>query len=167
MEAAPQNEKFISLRKWFEGLNQLRVRFGGGTGPLPAPIVEKAEGLVRELFAGDSPDVLLHGDLHHYNVLDSERGWLVIDPKGVIGPAGYETGPLLINPFDLLERPDPVRLTQRRIAVLSERLGLEREIIRAWGIAHAVLSAWWSVDDQDGWGQHSIRCAEVIEAADT
>ncbi len=45
----------------------------------------------------------MHGDFHHFNILSSERGWLVIDPKGVIGPAGYEVGPLLINPWgDLL-----------------------------------------------------------------
>lgn len=163
---APQGGEFLSLRRWFDGLDQLRARFGGGTGPLPARVVEKAEGLVRDLFAGEGPDVLLHGDFHHYNVLESGRGWLAIDPKGVIGPAGYEVGPFLINPFDLLERPDPVQVTHRRISVLSERLGFDRETIRAWGIAHAVLSAWWSVEDRGEW-RSAIRCAEVIGAART
>jgi streptomycin 6-kinase len=161
-----QDGKFISLRKWFDGLDHLRrVRFGGGTGPLPEPIVERAQGLVRELFAMHQPDVLLHGDFHHYNVLQAERGWLVIDPKGVIGPAGYEVGPFLINPFDLLERPDPVQVSARRIAILAEGLGFERELVQAWGIAHAVLSAWWSVEEKDGWADHSLRCAEAISAA--
>jgi streptomycin 6-kinase len=122
--------------------------------------------LVRELFAENQPDVLLHGDFHHYNVLESERGWLVIDPKGVIGPAGYEVGPLLINPFDLLERPDPVRITGRRIAILAERLGFEPEIIRAWGIAHAVLSACWSLEGQDDW-RSAMECAGVINRSRT
>jgi len=43
-------------------------------------------------------EALLHGDFHHFNVLKSARGWLVIDPKSVIGPHGYEVGPFLINP---------------------------------------------------------------------
>ncbi len=162
---APLEGRFLSLRTWFDCLKQLRARFDGGTGPLPLEMVEKAEGLVRDLFAEGRPDVLLHGDFHHYNVLDSERGWLVIDPKGVVGQAGYEVGPLLINPFDLLERPDPVQVTQRRIAILAEGLGFEQDYVQAWGIAHAVLSACWSLEEQDGWGQHSIQCGELISAA--
>ena len=158
----PQTGKFIPLTKWFDGLQQLRG------GPLPGRMVEKAVGLARELFAEGRPDVLLHGDFHHYNVLESERGWLAIDPKGVIGPAGYEVGPFLINPFDLLKRPNPVQVTERRIAILAEGLGFEREYVQAWGIAHAVLSASWSLEkqeDYDGWAEHSIRCAEVIGTA--
>jgi len=41
----------------------------------------------------------MHGDFHHYNVLSSDRGWLAIDPKGMLGPAAYEVGPLLMNPL--------------------------------------------------------------------
>ena len=129
---------------------------------MPNQIVEKAEGLVHELFAEDRPDVLLHGDFHHYNVLESERGWLAIDPKGVIGPAGYEAGPFLINPFDLLDRPDPARVTEQRITILAEQLGLERETIRGWGVAHAVLSAWWNLQDNGEW-RGAIQCAEMID----
>jgi streptomycin 6-kinase len=29
--------------------------------------------------------VVLHADLHHFNILSSERGWIAIDPKGVTG----------------------------------------------------------------------------------
>jgi streptomycin 6-kinase len=164
---APHDGRFLSLRKWFDGLDQLRVRFGGASGrsPLPDSLVDKAQGLVRELFAEGRPDVLLHGDFHHYNVMESLRGWLIIDPKGVIGPAGYEAGPFLMNPFDLLQRPDPVRVTGRRIAILAESLGFERKLVQAWGFAHAVLSAWWNVEDGDGDADHSLHCAEVISKA--
>jgi len=44
-------------------------------------------------------DRLLHGDLHHDNVLfDSRRGGLAIDPKGVIGELKYEIGAALETP---------------------------------------------------------------------
>jgi streptomycin 6-kinase len=164
-QPAPTTGKFLSLRNWFEALPQLREQFAGATGPLPVELVEHAEGAVRELFEENDREVLLHGDFHHYNVLESERGWLAIDAKGVVGPAGYEVGPLLINPFDLLERPDPLKVTERRIAILAERLGFERRIVQAWGIAHAVLSACWSLSDTDDWYVHSIRCGEIIRAA--
>jgi streptomycin 6-kinase len=156
----------IQLSEWFEGLKGLRVRFDGGTGPFPEQLVARVESLLPELFADPNPPVLLHGDFHHFNILSSERGWLAIDPKGVIGPAGYEVGPLLMNPSgDFLERPDPVRLTERRLAILSERLGMPRDHLRDWGICHSVISAWWDLTEDGTGGEYSIGCAEVISKA--
>jgi len=122
-----------------------------------------AEALIPELFAMSSAPMLIHGDLHHFNILSSERGWLAIDPKGVVGPPEYETGPLLINPIpEFLRGPDAVRRTERRIAILSEQLGFERERIRAWGICHAVLSAWWDLSNNNAGWEYAIRCAEIF-----
>jgi streptomycin 6-kinase len=104
----------------------------------------------------------MHGDFHHFNILSSERGWLVIDPKGVIGPACYELGPFLMNPWgDLLSGNHYRRLTRRRIDILYEHLGFERERIREWGVAHAVLSAWWGIEDNTGW-EYSLAFAEML-----
>jgi streptomycin 6-kinase len=155
---------FIQLKDWFGGFRRLRSRFDGGTGPLPVHLVEMAESLSNELLAENEDEMLIHGDFHHFNVLESARGWLAIDPKGVIGPKGYEVGPLLINPVpDFLSGGNPRVQTERRIAILSERLDMERERIRAWGICHAVLSIWWSIEDNDpGWGEYSLRCAELF-----
>ncbi len=134
--------KFIQLSDWFDGLKRLRVMFNSGTGPLNSKLVERVEQLVKDFFAENHKPVLMHGDFHHSNILSSERGWLVIDPKGVIGPAGYEMGPLLMNPWgDLLNGSNYRLITERRIDILHERLGFERERIRGWGSAHAVLSA--------------------------
>ena len=103
---------------------------------------------------------------HHFNILSSERGWLIIDPKGVIGPACYEVGPLLMNPWgDLSSGKDYRRLTKRRIDILHEHLGFERERIREWGLAHAVLSAWWGIEDNTGW-EYSLAFAEMIAGLD-
>jgi streptomycin 6-kinase len=163
---APAAVGLIQLSDWFKGFGALRSRFEGGTGPLDTDVVERAERAVTDFFAEDYTPTLIHGDFHHFNVLSSERGWLAIDPKGVVGPAGYEVGPLLINPWDeFLSRPDPVRLTERRIAILAERLGFERERIRAWGLAHAVLSAWWSMEDTGRGWEYSLDCARVIARA--
>jgi streptomycin 6-kinase len=153
---------FIQLSDWFAGLDELRPRFGGGTGPFPRALVERVEIILPELFADPRPPVLMHGDFHHFNVLSSGRGWLVIDPKGVIGPRGYECGPLLINPWDAFGRgADPVGVTERRIAILSERLGMSQETILGWGICHALLSAWWDLSEGAG-EDYSIRCGEAF-----
>ncbi len=159
---APALQSFIRLSDWFDGLKRLRAMFDGGTGPLNENLVERVDQSVREFFAENHHPVLMHGDFHHFNILSSERGWLIIDPKGVIGPACYEVGPLLMNPWgDLLSGKNYRQMTKRRIEILHERLGFERERIREWALAHAILSAWWSIEDNTGW-EYSLAFAEMI-----
>ncbi len=152
--------KFIQLSDWFDGLKGLRPHFGGGTGPFPVKLVERVEAVLPGLMS--APEVLLHGDFHHFNILSHGEGWLVIDPKGVIGPRGYESGPLLLNPWDQVKGPDARRMTQRRLAILSERTGLERGVLREWAVCHAVLSAWWSLDENDKGLEYALQCAEAF-----
>jgi streptomycin 6-kinase len=136
--------------------------FDGGTGPFNEKLVQRVEHSVKDFFVENLTPVLMHGDCHHYNILSSERGWLVIDPKGVIGPACYEVGPFLINPWDdFLNRPDHRQLTRRRIAILHEHLGFEPERIREWGLAHAILSSWWSMESHSDW-QYTVEFAEML-----
>lgn len=152
--APRESHSFSSVVDWVEGLERMRHRFGGGTGPLPAALVDQAEALFRDLLASSGDPVLLHGDLHHGNILSAERApWLAIDPKGLIGEPAYDTGAWLRNPLpELLDRPAPSVLLTRRIAIFSDILGLEPERVRGWGMAQAVLSAWWTVEDHGyGW----------------
>ncbi len=158
---AARLQKFIQLSDWFEGLKKIRPYFDGGTGPFPKELLEKVESFLPELFA-DTDIKLLHGDFHHFNILSSERGWLVIDPKGVIGPAGYEIGPLMLNPWDGLSDGVNFQIkTERRVSILAERLGWEREKIIKWTTAHAVLSAWWSIEDGMD-EEYSLQCAKLF-----
>ena len=157
---------FIKLSDWFDGLKKLRPHFNGGTGPFDEKLVDRVERSVKDFLAENHKPVFMHGDFHHFNILSSERGWLIIDPKGVIGPACYEVGPLLINPWgDLLAGKDYRGMTKRRIDILHERLGFERERIREWGLAHAILSAWWSIEDRGDW-HYAANFAEMIAELD-
>jgi streptomycin 6-kinase len=163
---APATHPFPTVADWGEGFARLRRRFAGGTGPLPEPIVARAERLFAELLASSAPAVVLHGDLHHWNVLAAERApWLAIDPKGVVGEPAYEVGAWLRNPLPgLLDRPAPGRVLARRLDLLAEALGQDRERLRDWGFAQAILSAWWCLEDGvDGWEQ-AVRVAELLAA---
>lgn len=157
----PLQNNFIQLSDWFDELNTVRPKFDGGTGPFPKEIFERVESFLPELFA-DKDVKLIHGDFHHFNILHSERGWLVIDPKGVIGPAGYEVGPLMINPWGSLSDGGSFKVqTERRIDILRERLGWEREKLIRWSLAHSVLSAWWDFESNLDW-KYSLNCAKVF-----
>jgi streptomycin 6-kinase len=152
----PGQDGFLNLHEWFDDLKNLRSRFGGGTGPFPPKSVEIVDGLLVDLFADDPVPVLLHGDFHHFNILLSERGWLVIDPKGVLGPAEYDVGPLLMNPWrEIPDEREGIRRTQRRLAVLAERLGFDLQRMGAWAVCHSLLSAWWDMDNVGSGGESS------------
>ena len=72
----------------------------------------------------------MHGDFHHHNLLRSQRGWLAIDPKPMLGEPEYDVPPFLWNPL-------PCRL---RLDVLESRLatfaaaGLDEERMRKWTV---------------------------------
>ena len=132
---------------------------------IPRHLVEAGQRVFLDLCAAQRRPRLLHGDLHHYNVLfDSDRGWVAIDPKGVIGEVEYEIGAVLPNPN---ERPDLFlsRLTiERRLKQLTDRLKLDFERSLAWGFAQAVLSAIWAIEDGGTVDptNSSLRLAEII-----
>lgn len=157
----PPEHSFTTITEWAVGLDRLRGRFDGGTGPLPANLVQEAEALFSELIATMGGPVLLHGDLQHFNILSATReSWLAIDPKGVVGEPEFEVGAFLRN--RLLSNPRPERLLARRVDQLSEELGFERERIVGWGLAQAVLSAWWSFEDSGQVWDEAITCAELL-----
>ncbi|MBI2964894.1 MAG: phosphotransferase [Chloroflexi bacterium] len=130
---APDVQSLPTLADWVRRFDRLRARFNGSTGPLPEPMVRKAERLFDELGADRAP-VLLHGDLHHGNVLSARRApWLAIDPKGVVGPREFEVGAFMRNPLHaVMSSPDPARRLGRRIALLSEHLGFPKQVVRDW-----------------------------------
>ena len=155
------DNKFIRLSDWFDGLKQLRLMFNGETGPLDGKLVAWVERSAEDFLVENHMPVLMHGDFHHFNILSSEHGWLVIDPKGVIGPAGYEVGPLMINPWGSLSDGISDRLILRRVDILHEHLGWERERILEWSLAHGILSAWWGLEDNTGW-EYALGFARMI-----
>lgn len=161
---APKGHSFPNVAKWFEGFTRLRSTFEGGSGPFPTELVDLGEALFGDLLTSMSEQVLLHGDLYHENILSAQRKtWLAIDPKGVIGEPAYETGAFLRNPLpDILEVDYPARLQRRRVDQLAEELAMDRQRILDWGIAQAVLSAWWSYEDHGHGWEPAIQCAEIL-----
>ena len=115
--------------------------------PLTPEIAARAQALFLELEATQKHRVLLHGDLHHENILfDDDRGWLAIDPKGVVGDLAYELAAPLRNP---LESPDtfmtPAQM-DRRVGIYCERLRLERRRVLGWCFARNAIAALWYAD---------------------
>jgi streptomycin 6-kinase len=155
-------EGFTIVERWADGFRRQRER--GPHPVLPPAMLDRAETLYRDLAATQGRRFLLHCDLHHENILrDEHRGWLVIDPKGVVGEAAYETVASLGNPHLLWPYPADRKVMARRVAIFSERLDLDRERILMWAFAHMVLAACWHIEDgnPDAKVRRSLAMADV------
>lgn len=163
-QPAPAQHPFPTVADWAKGLGCLRARYDGGCGPFPKRLVEEAETLFAELLATAGPPMLLHGDLHHENVLRVGNTWRAIDPKGLVGDPGYEIGVLFYNPMPQLSQvPDLRKLLARRIDQLAEELEMDRARVRGWGMAQCVLSAWWHIEDgYQAVPHHVLASAEIM-----
>ena len=162
----PVEHPFPTVAQWGQGFARLRRHYGGGTGPFPSALVAEAERLFVALDASAAAPVVLHGDLHHYNILAAgARGWRAIDPKGLAGEPAYEIGAYLRNGLpEPLPNPEAARLTARRVKQFAAELGVDRARVQGWGLAQAVLSAWWSVEDHGyGW-EPMVALAELLAA---
>jgi len=140
------------------------IRLYGGTGPIDADLFEIGERLFIELCDSSAAPVVLHGDLHYGNVLSSDRdGWVAIDPKGIAGEPSCEVRKLFGNRVDeLYESMDPVSAMRRRVETVADLTGFDRERVRGWALAQAVLSEVWTADDPARASHVDLRAARLL-----
>lgn len=141
----PAEHSFPTIARWGQAFERVRATYGGGSGSFPSELFEPAAEIYAEMCADQETPVLLHGDLHHQNILHSGDDWVAIDPKGLAGERAYEIGPLLWNKKE--SSPDLRSLALRRIAQVSEILELDRQRVLRWGFAESVLSVLWGFED--------------------
>lgn len=130
------------LRDRFQTLFDTDVRVWPHTA---RDLYARASGIALKLFDRPSAQIPLHGDIHHDNILSSDRGWLVIDPKGLVGDPAYDLANTFINPVGGLPIAADPRRIAARLEILSQRLGYPRKRILGWAAAHAALSACWNL----------------------
>lgn len=153
-----------TVQEWAKGFER---HAASGNAQIPQSLLSEAQRVYSELCGSQTRPRLLHGDLHHYNVLfDSNRGWLAIDPKGVVGELEYEIGAALRNPYekpDLLAEPATI---EKRVERFARELNLGATRLLAWGFAQAVLAAIWTIEDGDTLEPNNpwIRLANAIRS---
>ncbi|SFJ08883.1 streptomycin 6-kinase [Phyllobacterium sp. CL33Tsu] len=107
----------------------------------------------------------LHGDVHHENILFGDRGWLIIDPKGLLGDPMYDAANMFYNPLD---RQD-LRASETRVATMARTFSraFDRDIrtILGYAMVHAALSASWHTEDQNfEEGERSLAVARAVRS---
>lgn len=141
----------VPLQTWFASL--LESNLGG--------LFEHSAASARDLLTTQTDLVVLHGDIHHGNVLDfGESGWLAIDPKGLWGERGFDYANLFCNPGAEALRPGRF---ERRLEIVTKATGLERRRLLQWILAWAGLSACWMLEDGAQPG-HILDVAALAQA---
>lgn len=135
--SAPLPE-LVPLARWFDALEPTARTHGG--------LLADADATARALLAEPRDVVVLHGDIHHGNVLDGgERGWLAIDPKGLSGERTFDFVNILRNPDGVVALA-PGRL-EHQAEVLAAAASVDRRRLLDWTLAFAGLSAAWHIID--------------------
>ncbi|MHB9024123.1 MAG: aminoglycoside phosphotransferase family protein [Armatimonadota bacterium] len=168
----PADQGLPTFAGWLDkAFARLRHTYGPDCEPLGRRLVEHAEAAFRAIEADKQADMLLHGDLHHFNILyDDHRGWLAIDPQGAIGDADLEVGRFVHNfiPYDLTSA-EKQRLIEERLDILAGELGARREKLLLCTLIDHVLSLSWSLEDSyitDDW-YNELEVARMLnEMAD-
>jgi len=148
----PKEHGFPTFFRWLNRAFTL-TRSGWDPGELmPRKLIDHAEAAFAEIDRQKEGDVLLHGDLHHENILlDAASGWTVIDPKGVAGGRALEVGRYIQNQLPDTGWEDFVL---ERIEIFSEELDLPRRQVLNGALVDCVLSHCWGFEDEtlwDGW----------------
>ena len=152
----PTTHNFPHIKDWLAALDK--------DGAIPDGYLKKARKLRDQLLKTTGPDVLLHGDLHHDNILQNSETWMVIDPKGVIGEPAYEVAAFIRNPIpELLNHADAPNIIHNRVTHFAELLELPSQRMLDWCFVQAVLSWVWGLEDGCDTGYRE-RLVEVLHS---
>lgn len=134
----------VPLDRWFRDLLALEGTRRG--------FLHRSAVTARELLADPWDETVLHGDLHHGNVLDvgtvQSAQWRAIDPKGLVGERGFDHANILCNPTPEVAVL-PGRL-ERQVETITAAADLDRHRLLLWTVAWCGLSATWHGEATDG-----------------
>ncbi|UXR65460.1 phosphotransferase [Bdellovibrio bacteriovorus] len=153
VDAVPK--PFRHVREFIPTLEKLH-------GKVPTELVHLSAFLFQDLCMTAPQDVLLHGDLHHDNILSSGDSWTVIDPHGYVGDPAFEVGAMINNPLDFYPQGDMQGILETRLQILSEELPWDGQRILSWCFCYSMLSAAWSVEDRQEIPENLLRIIWIL-----
>jgi len=146
--APTRPDNLYPLEDWSRALLHYDPAARPNLPEIPADLIETAVTIGRDLIASQRDITLLHGDIHHQNILwGGDRGWVTIDPKGLIGERGYEIGTWMMNKWGFPLQDNFLELANQRLDILADVLDEDRDRLARWSIFFATLSLCWTLED--------------------
>ena len=105
-------------------------------------LVAQAQQLAASLLKRPTRTCLVHGDFHHWNVLQRASGeWAIIDPIGVVGDPASDIARWMHNPPEIAVRADFLDVAARRIRIWADVTGIDADALASWALVGSVLNA--------------------------
>jgi streptomycin 6-kinase len=164
LHSVPQDaprDGLVVLDRWF---GELFSKAAADRQAGRESIYVRGAALAERLCADQREVRVLHGDIHHYNIRQSARGWLAFDPKGLLGERTYDCANTLCNPG----MPELVHNEARLLtnaAILADTLAIELPRLLAFTYAYTCLNAssWAQRSDGEDIVQWFLKVAMIIE----
>ncbi len=142
----PPPSSLLTLPLYFESL--FRKAEQDRTDGVESIYVEAAA-LAQELIDRQRDVKPLHGDLHHENIMRSGRGWIIIDPAGLIGDAALDVANMFSNPLDRFDLTRSEARIASMAAIFSRALQRDERVLLQYAFAYGCLSATWHEEDSN------------------
>ena len=128
----------------------------------PYEYSNKALTIFDRLFQDDERTFHLHGDFHPGNVISSDDGFKIIDPKGLVGHITYDIAVFLNNLHWWQKGKDDV---QAKLFEAAEKFGLafgmDELTVREAAYAGMVIGAWWNFEDMPELYDNEVVLADI------
>jgi streptomycin 6-kinase len=116
------------------------VHFERAGAPIERSLLDETLQLLDALSSADTPRVLLHGDLHHKNILSAEREpWLAIDPLPRVGDPAYDAVQFLL--FRKGDTADPTLTWASDITRFCGLAAVDEGRVKGWIFVRLVTDA--------------------------
>lgn len=177
-ESAPRNDRIKIVGRVFKGLHKTDIPDSAfptysewfEAGKEGTKNRKDCEDLYQYLYSAErmladinqkySRNLLLHGDLHHENILKNENGsYTVIDPKGVIGDPVFDLSRFILDEFrdDLTSEPKDVIIDF--VQKLGDSVGIPCEILLRCLYIETVI---WLFREELANGESLEECQQLI-----
>ncbi|MCZ7485337.1 aminoglycoside phosphotransferase family protein [Rhizobium rhizogenes] len=142
----PPPSSLLTLPLYFESL--FRKAEQDRTSGVESIYIDAAA-LAQELIDRQRDVKPLHGDLHHENIMRSGRGWIIIDPAGLIGDAALDVANMFSNPLDRFDLTRSEARIASMAAIFSRALQRDERVLLQYAFAYGCLSAAWHEEDSN------------------
>ncbi|STX50405.1 Aminoglycoside/hydroxyurea antibiotic resistance kinase [Legionella busanensis] len=143
-KSPPKNHQFYSVSHWLRVIDNLAPQ------QFETSLIDKAKRLKSKLLNTGAHTYLCHGDLHLDNILNHQKNWVAIDPKGIIGDMGFEAAAYdLISKEELNQNKQNCKtMIQERLTKLATALDIDLTCLTSWVFLRVILSAQWFIEDK-------------------
>jgi streptomycin 6-kinase len=153
-------KEFPSFEKLFKALDT----------PLDIPQehAKRAQIAIKPILNSPLNRVLLHGDLHHENIMQHKGNWVMIDPQGYVGEAAFEACPFIRNPIP--EIGNHKDLIAARIKNFANFFGISMQRMLCMFYATTIVGCIWQREenfDASLWLNLCDQVLPLLQTADT